>query len=276
VAGGAGKTPVAIALGRLMKHEGAKPVFVSRGYGGAAQGPLCVDAARQNAGEVGDEPLLLARRAPTFVGKDKLKTVQMAEASGASHIILDDGFQNPALAYDASLLVIDGASGIGNGRLLPAGPLRESLNAALARATLVVMIGEDRKKLVDRIGKPVFEARLRPHIPDDFPDLRPYFAFAGIGRPEKFLASCAEVGLKIAETRAFADHHLYSDEEVEALLAEAEAKGLQLLTTTKDWVRLPDRFKSKVAALQVEITFRDPMGLLQTLQTAILTARPLP
>jgi tetraacyldisaccharide 4'-kinase len=277
VAGGAGKTPTAIALGRLLRHEGYAPHFVSRGYGGAAQGPLLVDPQRHTAREVGDEPLLLAKRAPCWVGKDKAQTLHAAadEAAHAKNglVILDDGFQNPTIAPDAALLVIDGATGLGNGKIVPAGPLRETLDTALARATAVVLIGADEHKLLTRLTKPVFEARLRPHIPDDFPDLKPYLAFAGIGRPQKFFASCRDIGLRLAETHSFPDHHLYSDADIASLLAEADAKGLQLLTTTKDWVRLPDSAKLKVAALQVELTFRDPMALLATLQAALAGKR---
>jgi tetraacyldisaccharide 4'-kinase len=143
----------------------------------------------------------------------------------------------------------------------------------MARATAVIIVGKDEHLLTKRLTKPFFEARLLPHIGDDFPDLKPYFAFAGIARPEKFFASCHEVGLKLREMKSFPDHHAYTTEELESLVQGAEGKNLQLLTTMKDWVRLPDAFKPKVAALEVELTFRDPMGLLHTIQSSTLAAR---
>jgi tetraacyldisaccharide 4'-kinase len=256
-AGGAGKTPTALALARLLKQEGANSAFVMRGYGGREEGPLRVDPLRHSFRDVGDEALLLARAAPCWIGRDRAEAVRAAEPH-ASHIILDDGLQNPSVVKTTSLLAIDGPVGLGNGRLIPAGPLRETLGDALDRVNAVVMIGEDRHELIPRFAKPVLQAKLCPIIPDDFPKARPFLAFAGIGRPEKFYATCRQAGLMLSETRDFPDHHPFKESELQSLSRDAKAWGMQLLTTEKDWVRLPDAFRAQVAVLPVELVFDEP------------------
>ena len=190
--GGAGKTPVALALAALLRRAGHQPIFVSRGYGGSAKGPLRVDAGVDRAAKVGDEALLLVQSAPTVVGRDRAAAIRLAEQEG-SCIILDDGLQNPHIAPNCKLLVVDAAAGFGNGYVLPAGPLRESLQQALPRIDAVIMVGEGAAP-ADFQGKPVFRARLMPQLPRDFLPQRNYFAFAGIGRPEKFYTTAREAG----------------------------------------------------------------------------------
>jgi tetraacyldisaccharide 4'-kinase len=256
VAGGAGKTPTALALAEFLKRRGEQPVFVSRGYGGAETGPLFVDPETHTFHDVGDEAMLLARAAPCWIGRDRAAAVRAAERH-ASHIILDDGLQNPRVAPSLSLLVIDGASGLGNGKIIPAGPMRETLASALKRTDAVIMIGEDRQKLFPRFGKPVLGAHLITRLPENFPRLATFFAFTGIGRPEKFYTSCREAGLRLNGTRDFPDHHPYRAEEIEELLEHARVRGLKLITTEKDWVRLPADFRPKIPVLPVELGFED-------------------
>jgi tetraacyldisaccharide 4'-kinase len=242
--GGAGKTPTALTIARLLAAAGERPVFLTRGYGGRLPGPLQADAARHDANDVGDEPLLLARTAPTIVAGDRVAGARMAVAVGASVIVMDDGFQNPSLAKDFSILVIDTRRAIGNGRVIPAGPLRAPLAAQLARAHAVVVVGTPPRPAaiaaaVRERDIPLFEARLVPDA-DAISALagRRVLAFAGIGDPQKFFATLAEAGVVIAARRSFPDHHRYSDAEAQALCDEAERAGLELVTTEKDLARL--------------------------------------
>ncbi len=257
VAGGAGKTPAALALARMLKDRKLAPVFVTRGYGGT--GKLArVDLAYHGAKEVGDEALLLAEEAPTWVARDRRAALREAEKEG-SVIIMDDGLQNPHIAPSASLLVIDGEVGIGNGRLIPAGPLRESIDHIVMRTTAVLIVGEnDRQGLGARIKAPLFRARLRPHLPPDFPRAARFVAFAGIARPQKFYATARAAGLRVVATHDFADHRVYSAADIAALRKEADAQGALLLTTEKDAVRLPPSFRKDVLALPVRLAFESP------------------
>jgi tetraacyldisaccharide 4'-kinase len=240
--GGAGKTPTAIAIARILSAAGAKPMFLTRGYGGRLAGPVSVEPAH-TAVQVGDEPLLLARVAPTIVAEDRVAGARLARDSGASVIVMDDGFQNPALAKDLSLLVVD-ARGVGNGRVIPAGPLRAPLEPQLARASAILIVG-DGARTVESAARahslPVFHGMLEP-APEAVASLRgaPALAFAGIGDPEKFFATLSAAGIDAPVRRSFGDHHRYSVAQARALLRDAEKGGLQLLTTEKDLARLKD------------------------------------
>jgi tetraacyldisaccharide 4'-kinase len=266
VAGGAGKTPAAMALAELLKRQGGKPVFVSRGYGGSEPGPLFVDPGRHTAREVGDEALLLAGKAPCWIGRNRAAAVMAAEPH-ATHIILDDGLQNPSVDPSFSLLVIDGETGLGNGMLIPAGPLRETLADALKRVDAVVMIGEDKQYLASVINKPVLRAALQHRLPDGFPSDHDFFAFAGIGRPEKFYASCRAAGLNIVSTLDFPDHYMFSAKELADMADHTRMRYLTLITTAKDAARLPPAFREEVVVLPVELVFEDEAGMLRILQT---------
>jgi tetraacyldisaccharide 4'-kinase len=270
-AGGAGKTPVVLSLAALLHAHGRRPHILSRGYGGSLQGPLRVDAARHSAREVGDEPLLLAAAAPTWIGADRIASARAAMEAGADLLLLDDGFQNPALAYDIALVVIDAAYGTGNGRVIPAGPLREPVAAALKRASAIVLIGAKATTL-DLRGLPVLAAQLAPVAREAFTDAR-VFAFAGIGRPAKFFATLRELGADLAWTRDFPDHHPYSAGELDTLAAAAHAKNAALVTTEKDWVRLPATWRERIRALKVELRWDDTAALERVLTHAL--ERPL-
>ena len=270
VAGGAGKTPVAIALAERLAGRGRAPHLISRGYGGREAGPLRIDPAAHSAARVGDEPLLLARVAPAWVARDRVAGARAAIDAGADCLLLDDGFQNPRLAKDLSLVVVDGESGFGNGRVMPAGPLRESIAQGLARADAVVLIGDDSRDLASRLppGLPLLHARLLPAAEAE--DLRgeAVLAFAGIGRPEKLFATLRGLGARLVESRAFPDHHPYSTAEVEALLTAAADLGAVAVTTEKDAVRLPSAQRARVRSLGVVLQWADETALDSLLDAA--------
>jgi tetraacyldisaccharide 4'-kinase len=241
-AGGTGKTPLALTLAERLIKSGEVVHFLTRGYGGSEHGPLQVDLARDNAKNVGDEPLLLAELAPTWVAVDRAEGAAAAARAGARLIIMDDGFQNPSLHKDFSLLVIDAHAGLGNGRMIPAGPLRESLNDALKRTSAVMVVGHGHA--ADRVAArarnqalPVFRAILRAKNAPDL-DGKNVFAFSGIGRPEKFYTTLQELHAVIVGIEDFADHHMFSEAEAQRLLVSARSKGAILVTTEKDKVRL--------------------------------------
>jgi tetraacyldisaccharide 4'-kinase len=273
VAGGAGKTPTALALAGILKNSGQKPVFVTRGYKGNGQ-LTCVDLSRHKVSDVGDEALLLAAAAPTWVARDRVCAIREAEMHG-SIVIVDDGLQNPNLAPTASILVVDGDAGLGNGRIIPAGPLRESLANALKRVAAVIVIGErDCQNLAAKAQEakvPVFRARLEPMLPPGFPKLGRFVAFAGLARPEKFFATARAFGLDIASALEFPDHYVYGEADIDALRLEAEEQGARLLTTEKDAVRLPPDFRAEILVLPVKLTFADA-GAEKVLTDLILRA----
>ncbi len=274
VAGGAGKTPTAIAICLAAAKSGLKPGFLSRGHGGSLTGPAQVDLAVHHAAEVGDEPLLLAEVAPTVISADRPAGAARLIALGCDFIILDDGFQNPKLAKDLNVVVVDAGRGLGNGMTLPSGPLRAPLTTQMGRADAVVVIGEGvggdlAVRETARRGKPIYLARIVPAKKTGWKKKR-CLAFAGIGDPAKFFRSLEEVGVDLVARHGFPDHHVYSEEEVEELLAEAEEKELTLVTTTKDMARLhhggsaAERLAGNCEVFEIRLEFDDPrtLGLL--------------
>lgn len=259
VAGGAGKTPVAMALVDLLQAQGHNPHLLSRGFGGTEAGPLQVSPDRDTAADVGDEALLLVTKAPTWVSRQRALGAQAAIDTGASVIVMDDGFQNPSIYKDFSIVVVDGGVGFGNGHVLPAGPLREPLAFGLSRAHAVVIVGEDKTNAADVIRShttaPVFHARLTSDAGN--PDLygKEVFAFAGIGRPEKFKETLIAAGAVIEGWGSFADHCAYLEEDLGELVAAADAKKAIIVTTAKDHVRLPSGLKDRVQTFGVHITW---------------------
>jgi tetraacyldisaccharide 4'-kinase len=248
VVGGAGKTPVVLALAKSLKQRGIAVHLLTRGYGGSSAGPLLVDPARHDFRSVGDEALLLAEAAPTWVARDRAEGARAAVAAGARLILMDDGLQNPSLHQDLKLIVVDGGYGFGNGRVLPAGPLREDLERGLARVHAAILIGENTAG-AEFAGQPVAKARLVPR--EGFSGRA--LAFAGIGRPEKFFDTLAALGAELVETVSFPDHHPYREGEIAALLQRAAAADAIAITTAKDRVRLPLALRDAVAVLRVDL-----------------------
>ena len=240
--GGAGKTPAALAVGRMLLDAGERPFFLTRGYGGHLAGPVQVESGRHDARAVGDEPLLLARVAPTIVARDRVAGAEAARRAGASVVVMDDGFQNPALAKDLALVVVDAARQIGNAKVFPAGPLRAPLAAQFARAHALIDIGEaggTAAVLGAASDLPVFHGRLMPEAGAVAALAgRQVLAFAGIGVPDKFFATLDVAGIAAPVRRGFGDHHRYTGAEAAALLCEADERRLLLLTTEKDAARL--------------------------------------
>lgn len=254
-AGGTGKTPTAIAIAQRIIARGGTPHFVTRGYGGSIVGPTKVLEQKHKAGETGDEPLLLAAFAPTWVAKDRKAGVMAASAAGASIVIMDDGFQNPAVFKDLNIVVVDAVRGFGNGRVIPAGPLREPVDVGLARADLVVSIGTPKRAL--QFDLPHACGVLAPLKTGMTWQDMPVLAFAGIGHPEKFFNTLRGMGVKIIHAEALADHQPLTDALMIRLEAEAKLRKAQLVTTEKDAVRLPDRFRAKVLTVPVRLEMED-------------------
>ena len=261
VVGGAGKTPVALDFGARLIERGKTVHFLSRGYGGSERGPLKVDPARHNSDKVGDEPLLLARLAPTWVATDRIRGCQAAADAGADIIIMDDGFQNPTVAKDLSVIVIDGDYGFGNGRIFPAGPLRESIATGLKRAQGMIVIGGDDGPELPQERPTLFKAHLRSQPESQILKDKPMIAFAGIGRPEKFFKTLGDIGCDLRATHTFADHHPYSADDLARLTRQAEHEGAGLITTEKDAVRLPPKYRDTVATVPISLAWDDEAAI---------------
>jgi tetraacyldisaccharide 4'-kinase len=250
--GGSGKTPVAIALGDLLADHG-NVVFLTRGYGGQLDGPVIVDPSHHTARDTGDEALLLARRHRTIVARNRAAGARVADADGADFIVMDDGFQNFSLAKDFSLLVVDAESGFGNGRLIPAGPLREPVDAGLARANAIILTGSGDPVLPPFNG-PIVRARF---VPENLERLRgrKTMAFAGIGRPGKFFSMLSANGVELVRTQAFPDHHVFTTREVGELKNQAANSNALLATTEKDYVRLDPSQRDGIEPIAIHATF---------------------
>ena len=265
--GGAGKTTVALDLAARLRARGVDVHCLSRGYRGRVRDGLRVDPALHDAGLVGDEPLLLASVAPTWVGADRARSAQAAVAAGAEALLMDDGLQNPSLAKTASLLVVDGAVGFGNGRVMPAGPLREPSEAAAGRCAACVMIGPDQSDAAAGLGGlPLLRATL---LPTRRLDGTRVFAFSGIARPSKFLESLREAGAELVGSAAFSDHHRFSGREIERVLARAEALGAKPATTPKDAVRLPPEVRARVEVIGIRLAWQDEAAIETLLDEAM-------
>ncbi len=276
VAGGAGKTPLAIAVTGKLRNRGRTPHILSRGYGGWTRGPLRVEANRHDATEVGDEPLLLARHAPTWVARDRAQGARAACNAGADVIVMDDGMQNFTLAKDLTIVAVDGGFGFGNRLVMPAGPLREPLASGLARTGAAVLIGVDKcgaeAALAGRV--PVLPTRLVPAPGTEALADKTVLAFAGIGRPQKFFDTLASMRCNLAETKSFADHHFYDADEIMRICDRARELGAIPVTTEKDAVRLPTEARTMVETLAITLEWDGESSLDGLLDTVIGSAVP--
>jgi tetraacyldisaccharide 4'-kinase len=279
--GGAGKTPAVLALADLLREAGEAPIVLSRGYGGTLRGPVKVDPARHTAADAGDEPLMMAERVPVVVARDRVEGAALARSQGASVILMDDGFQNPAIAKDASLIVIDGDRGIGNGAVFPAGPLRAPLPAQLARTDALIVIGDSAAAgpvaaAVAAQGGLVLRAYLTPGEAS-VAALRGkrVLAFAGIGDPQRFFRTLRASGVEVVAEKAFADHHRFSQSEIDALAGQAQRDALTLVTTEKDLARLRGTraAASGIVAFAVTLRFDDETKLLRWVTDRLFKAR---
>jgi tetraacyldisaccharide 4'-kinase len=282
VAGGAGKTPTVLALVERLIERGERPAILSRGHGGRLSGPVPVDPARHAAGDVGDEPLLMAHmtNVPVIVARDRVAGAAfiVAQAPDRTVIVMDDGMQNPSLAKDLTLAVVDGGAGIGNGLVIPAGPLRATMAAQAPLIHALLIVGEAHHAslpalLAPLAKRPQLSGRL---VPDPAIaatlDRVPVVAFAGIGRPDKFFDTLTGCGAQLVGRHAFADHHAFSEAELERLSAEAQAKAARLVTTQKDAMRLSPAWRARVDVLPVRLEFANMAALDALLDRALRRA----
>jgi tetraacyldisaccharide 4'-kinase len=282
--GGAGKTPTVIALVKLLRDLGETPVVLSRGYGGRLLGPVMVEPDRHLASDVGDEPLMLARTVPVAVARERIDGLALAKSQGATAIVMDDGFQNPAIAKDASLIVIDAHRGLGNACVFPAGPLRAPLSPQIDRTDALIVVGEGgaADAVATRIAaqdKPVLTA----HIKGDDAALaslrgQRVLAFAGIGDPDRFFRTLRANSVEVVGQRPFADHHPFTQGEIEALMAEAKRDALIPVTTEKDLMRLGEGGKlppwaQGIVAFPIRLEFDSALKLRRFVSDRLFRAR---
>lgn len=278
VTGGSGKTPVALSLMQLITGNklSQKPHFLTRGYGGTQKGPLLVDYFKNTAAEVGDESLLLAKTSFTILSANRPAGAHHATQNGADLIIMDDGLQNPSLHKDISFVVIDGAAGFGNGKLLPAGPLRETLPAGLKKADAFILIGKDKTGVVSILpkDKPLFHAHVE--VPEDRkpPTTKSYIAFAGLGRPEKFYHLLQKLHYKIKSWHPFPDHYVYKPGDIYKMIKEAKSTNATLITTEKDFIRLPEEeWGADILQLPIQLVWENEKEVLAFISARLKETR---
>ncbi len=269
--GGAGKTPTVIAIAQLLQQKGQKNIhFITRGYGGSLKGPVQVNPQHHSFHEVGEEALLLAQFAPTWMGADRIASAKAAEKAGASILLMDDGAQNVSLVKDKCLMVIDRQQGVGNGLVFPAGPLRESLNQGLNRTHACILIGNKNEQPVIKINKPHFNARVvpDPSAINTIKDKR-LIAFAGLGFPQKFFSTLKEHGGKLRKQVTFPDHHPYKTSDLTPLIQQATQEDALLVTTEKDMLRIPSALQKMITPFKIRVVFDNPTDIYQYLELVL-------
>lgn len=265
-AGGTGKTPVSISVAKMLITAMHHPIFVTRGYGGKLSNVL-VNNKKHTAQDVGDEPLLLSEQAPVVVNADRYAGAELAVKEGADVIVMDDGFQNPTLHKDLSFLVFDGHYGIGNGKIIPAGPLRETFADGIKRADALIILGKDKHDLAKRTKLPVFFGHTEP-VQTTVGDTD-VVAFAGIGHPQKFYHTLQQQGYNVVETIDFPDHHFYSKDELENILQKAKELNAEVYTTSKDFVKIPSLYHKSINMLEIAVVWDKPDELQQFIENKI-------
>lgn len=281
--GGAGKTPTALTIARAAKAKGLKPGFLSRGYGGSLDVTTVVDLAHHRAVDVGDEPLLLAREALTVISRRRVEGAKRLVKEGADLIIMDDGFQSARLAIDYALLVIDATRGLGNGHIVPGGPVRAPIRQQLRYATALLKVGTGTAadtivRIAARAAKPYFTAALKVSAGADLAG-RSVLAFAGIADPSKFFRTVESVGAHIAVRQSFGDHEHLTEDEIDDILKTAEREGLQIVTTSKDFVRLAghhgkaEQLAARCRVIEVEMAFADHLAPSLIIDRAVEACR---
>ncbi|MBP5353492.1 MAG: tetraacyldisaccharide 4'-kinase [Alphaproteobacteria bacterium] len=270
-AGGTGKTPVSLSLAKMLATEMYHPFFVTRGYGGKLQNVI-VNNKKHTAQDVGDEPLLLSQQAPVAVNANRYKAAQLALQEGADVVIMDDGFQNPSLYKDLSFLVFDGNYGIGNGKIIPAGPLRETFDDGIKRADALIILGKDKHNLSERSKLPVFFGHTE--VVQTATTKNDVIAFAGIGHPQKFYRTLQSQGLNIVETIDFPDHHFYQKKELEQILHRAAEMNADVYTTSKDFVKIPISMQKYINVLEIAVVWDEPEKLTAFIREKIKKSAP--
>lgn len=264
-AGGTGKTPVSLSVAKMLESAMMHPFFITRGYGGKLNNTY-VNNKKHTAREVGDEPLLLSRQAPVIVASNRHTGAKLALKEGADILIMDDGFQNPSLHKDISFLVFDGHYGIGNGKIIPAGPLRETLEDGLKRADALIIMGKDKHCLAERTNLPVFFGHTEA-VQTAISGNTNVLAFAGIGHPQKFYHTLQMQGFNLVESIDFPDHHFYSKKELDSLISKARALNAEIYTTSKDYVKIPPSYHKYINALEVAVVWDDPEALMNFIKS---------
>ncbi len=271
--GGAGKTPLVLALARQLQKDHNKIVHIlMRGYGGSIKCTTQVNLTQHSYSDVGDEALLLAQVAPTWVGRDRGQSARAAEQAGAQVLLMDDGAQNPSLLKDLCFMVIDGQKGLGNGLVLPAGPLREQLSQGLLRTDAVIMVGEDQRSVSKLLHKPITTAHIQP-LSESIQNIKGkrLVAFAGIGFPDKFFDTLEQYGGKVLEKVAFPDHYPYSIRDLQPLVEKAKSEDVLLVTTEKDFVRVPLSLQPLVTPFKIHLEFKNSDNILSRLEPLFVT-----
>ena len=270
VVGGAGKTPVALKIGKILTMAGYNPHFLTRGYAGKLKNNIKVSDCH-SAEEVGDESLILSKIAPTWIGSNRIKSSFFAKKNNADCVIMDDGFQNPTIKKDFSIIVIDGKQGFGNRRVLPSGPLRESINRGFKRADAIIVVGEDLFKIKSILPKsiPCFDAYFDVSKNKEIFKGKNVTAFAGIAFPAKFFETLRQQGAKILKTVNFPDHYIYDENDLLKLVEIANNNQSILVTTTKDFLRIPENYKTIIHKLEGEIVLKNE-DVLQKVLSDIL------